>query len=388
MSMNLRLAFSVTFSLAAPAAFAQAQDAPAVDPVLAHFREFRAALDRGDAAAAEAAAQLAYDASEAVNGQRTAVLAINLATLRLDLGKPTAAYAPAQRAHELATANQDSGVDPLVAALVLGRAELAVDGASGAERLREAIGQAERRGDLQNEAYPAAVELARTAFALEQYALAGEAWAASDRVAAGSPSDPAFARGLARTGEGAAIFMQATAESGRGPSTRPAVIARGAARDANAALADALSLLQPFADGGDEGVLTLAQSAYAHALAWQGILRAKMQSQGDELPRAAGEETPPGAAARCAVRLVAEPPPAYPNDALLASGVGAVVIRARTDAQGAIVEHQIAAAIPAGSFSEAVAAVADQWRVEVAPDAAPGCRLDGTQYTPILFVAE
>ena len=70
------------------------------------------------------------------------------------------------------------------------------------------------------------------------------------------------------------------------------------------------------------------------------------------------------------------------------SGVGAVVIRARTDAQGAIVEHQIAAAIPAGSFSEAVAAVADQWRVEVAPDAAPGCRLDGTQYTPILFVAE
>jgi len=53
-----------------------------------------------------------------------------------------------------------------------------------------------------------------------------------------------------------------------------------------------------------------------------------------------------------------------------------------------VIERRIAATIPQGSFSEAVAAVADEWRVEVAADLAPGCRLDGTRYTSILFVAE
>ena len=390
----LRVAIAGSSLVTVSSAFAQAQDAAAVDPVLAHFREFRAALDRGDTAAAEEAAQAAYDASLAVNGPRTAVLAQNLATLRLDLGKPSAAYGPAQKAHELATADDDSGVDPLLAALTLGRAALAVDGLRTAANLRAALAQAERRGELQAEAYAGAVDLARTAFSVKEYETAREAWAASGRLAAGAPSEPEFARGLARTGEGAAIFMQAIADGGGSneddAGTAIVEIARGPARDANAAFTEALGFLQPFAEGGDPGVLTLAQGVYAQALAWQGALRAKLQSQGDEPPR--GERgssgTPSGAGARCAVRLVAEPPPAYPSEALAGSGVGAVVMRVTTDAQGAIVDRQIAAAVPTGSFSQSVAAVASQWRVELAPDAAPGCRRDGTQYTPILFVAE
>jgi hypothetical protein len=63
-------------------------------------------------------------------------------------------------------------------------------------------------------------------------------------------------------------------------------------------------------------------------------------------------------------------------------------MRVQTDARGAIVYSQVAAAIPTGSFSEAVAAVSGKWRVEVEPDSAPGCRRDGTQYAPILFVAD
>ena len=390
--MTTSLLLTVSLSLAASSAFAQPQAPTAVDPILAHFREFRAALDRGDAAAAERA----LDASTAVNGPKTAALALNLATLRLDLGKPTAAYAPAKRAYELATADATAGVDPLMAALALGRAQLAVEGANGATLLGETIAQAERRGDLHSEAYSAAVDLARTSFTLGQYETARSAWATSARLAAGSPNDPAVARGLAHTGEGAAIFMQAVKQGERRPNRAGVpitVIDASAVRDANAAFTEALDLLQPAvdeeADGGDESALTLAPGAYAQALAWQGALRAKLQSQGDDLPRAEYRgRTAPGATARCAVRLVAEPAPTYPSDALLASGFGAVVMRIRTDAQGAVVERQIAAAIPQGSFSEAVAAVADEWRVEVAADLAPGCRLDGTRYTSILFVAE
>jgi hypothetical protein len=63
-------------------------------------------------------------------------------------------------------------------------------------------------------------------------------------------------------------------------------------------------------------------------------------------------------------------------------------MRVQTDARGAIVNRQVAAAIPTGSFSDAVEAVSGKWRVEVEPDAAPGCRRDGTQYAPILFVAD
>lgn len=380
--MTLRSLIGVSLLWASASGYAQ--DAAPADPVIANFREYRAALERGDTAAAETAAQAAYDASVAANGNRTAVLALNLATLRLDLGKPAAAYEPAQKAHELATASPDAGVDPLLAALTFGRAALAVDGMQAAPALVEALKQAERRGDLPTETYSAWVDLARQAFVRRDYEAAREAWAASARLAANAPDRVEFARGLARAGEGAAIFMQAIVEGGGRPGDGGAEISRGAARDANEAFGEALRLLQTYTEDTDPSVLTVGQAVYAQALAWHGALRAKLSLQGEELP--AG--VPPPAGGRCAVRLVAEPPPIYPSEALAESGVGAVVIRVTTDAEGQIVDRKIAATVPSGSFSDSVAAVAGQWRVEVAPDAAPGCRRDGTQYTPILFVAD
>jgi hypothetical protein len=386
--MTLRSMLAVSLALAAPAAFAQPSPAPSEDPVLVYFRESRAALDRGDAAAAEAPAQLALEASKTVNGPRTAILALNLATLRLDLDKPEAAHAPALLAFELATADADSGVDPLTAALALGRAELAADSAAGVARLHEALARAGGRDDLQSAAYSAAVGLARTTFALQQYAAASEAWETAARFVAGSPDNPAFAAGLARAGEGAAIFMDAMQRERPGVEGSPITSIDGrAAREANAALTEALDLLEPLAESA-ESTPTAAQGAYAQALAWQGALRAKMQGQGEALPQDEhAARTASGATERCAVRLLAEPAPAYPSQALLGAGFGAVVMRFRTDDRGAIVERRIAAAIPTGSFSDAVAAVADEWRIEVTRDAASACRVEGTRYVPILFVA-
>ena len=98
-----------TFLIALPTAPAFAQP-PATDPVVAHFRDYRAAIDRQDFAAAETAATAALEASEAGKGSRTAVLALNLALLRLTLAEPAAAHAPAARAHELATSRTETGV--------------------------------------------------------------------------------------------------------------------------------------------------------------------------------------------------------------------------------------------------------------------------------------
>src|SRR5689334_13199465 len=118
------LVATLVCALSSVPAFGQAT---AADPVAAHFRDYRAAIDRKDFTAAEAAATAALEASEAANGSSTAVLALNLALLRLSLAEPARALEPAQRAHELAANNRGSGVDALLASVTLGRAELAAN---------------------------------------------------------------------------------------------------------------------------------------------------------------------------------------------------------------------------------------------------------------------
>ena len=143
------------------AATASAQTGDAPNPVIAHYRAYRAALERNDMAAAEVAAEAALAASEARDGDggRTAVLAMNLAQARLDRGRTREALAPAQRAHGLALSRgAQSGVDPLLASLILGRAELAGDDGNEA-RLVAALEQAKGRSDVHTEAYAAAIAL-------------------------------------------------------------------------------------------------------------------------------------------------------------------------------------------------------------------------------------
>src|SRR5262249_11451287 len=86
------------------AAFAQT---PASDPVMANYHAYRAAMNSGDFAAAEAAAAAALNASETRDGDggHTAVLAENLAVVRLYQHEPATAYAPALRAYRLIQAH-------------------------------------------------------------------------------------------------------------------------------------------------------------------------------------------------------------------------------------------------------------------------------------------
>jgi hypothetical protein len=149
-----------TAALVAVAAVAQAwaqQPAPAADPVVSNFREYRAALERNDLAAAETAAATALTASEQAQGARTAALALNLANVRLALGDNRDALTPARTAHRLAASSADAGVDPRLAALTLGRAELAANEPDGGERLVRAIAAAEADPALGAAAYDAAV---------------------------------------------------------------------------------------------------------------------------------------------------------------------------------------------------------------------------------------
>ncbi|MBC7770712.1 MAG: hypothetical protein H7124_18160, partial [Phycisphaerales bacterium] len=105
-------------------AFCAAAAAQTPNPVLEHYRAYGDALGRGDLIAAEAAAERAFSASQQRDGEggRTAVLALNLATVRMLRQNHSGARAPAELALRL-SAIAESGVDQLAAALVLGRAE-------------------------------------------------------------------------------------------------------------------------------------------------------------------------------------------------------------------------------------------------------------------------
>jgi hypothetical protein len=66
--------------------------------------------------------------------------------------------------------------------------------------------------------------------------------------------------------------------------------------------------------------------------------------------------------------------------------MGAVVLRLKIDAQGEIVDRQIAAAVPSdGGFREAVERVLDGWRVVRHEDSASNCSMEMTAYPAIRF---
>lgn len=102
-------------------------ETPPPNPVVEHYKAYTAALQRQDFATAETEAAAALEASVQAYGDegRTAVLALNLADVRLVRGNLDAAVAPAQKALALAEARGSaSGVDARLARLTLDRAQL------------------------------------------------------------------------------------------------------------------------------------------------------------------------------------------------------------------------------------------------------------------------
>ena len=372
------------------------QSAAPVDPVIAHFREYRAALERNDLEAAEAAAAAALAASEAWSGRRTAVLALNLANVRLDLGESYDALPPARTAHRLATSSADSGVDPVAAALALGRAELAVGQPAGPQRLLDALAAASGQSALETDTYNAAVALGTWAINSDLYAgyeAARIAWATAAPLAHVT-DDPTLARARALTNEGVAIAGAGMDRAAPEAGGRPRTLSPDDAKAANDAFSSALQLLhdRALSDAPSAAGPSPAQQVYAQALAWQAAVLAKMQKRSER------RRSPPspdnGVAALddstlCAMRVIrddAQIP--YPPEALDRYGVGAVVVQLALDADGTTTSATIAAPTPPGLLSVAVAAVMHDWRTQRDPSAAPTCRMPGSVFVPVAFVRE
>lgn len=370
----------------AATAGAAGQSSSPVDPVLTHFREYRAALERDDLPAAETAAAAALAASEAARGPRTAVLALNLANLRLELGPPYDALTPARTADALATASADSGIDAVAAALTLGRAEVGAGDAAGAPRLLAAFTAAGTGSALDIDVYNAAVALGSSAIDAQDYASARSAWSTAVRLAYAT-DDPVFARARALTGEGAAIFLASADRT----ALQAAALSAADAQAANDALATAQRLLLPNAFAEPSGsASSVNQRAYAEALAWQTALLAKAAREGTTLPQPSSLGSDVAAFADdawCRVRTIrSNADIVYPPQALDRYGVGAVVLQMSLDATGAVTQRTIAAAVPPGVLGEAVAKAAIEWRAEKDPASPAGCRMPASAYVNIRFV--
>lgn len=379
---------------------AAAQDG---NPVMPHYRAYQAALDVDDLPAAEAAAELALAASEARDGDggATAALAFNLASVRLLQNKPQQALAPAERAQALAQARgQASGVAPLLADLLLARAQAATDLDTAGPALQRALEAAQAEGLAPEEIYDAAVDLGNYAIKRSDYVLARQGWSVAANYAEGSRYPAAFALGRARTFAAAALAMEDVSRRGRD---------RGQLTVSNAVmvrdeLQEATRLLWPLAEmQSPDGELTLAQSAYAHALAWQSVVRAKIRSDRMRLPPAAREEaqgdgageidTPTGAAAlqpRCHVRFDyrGDIQQLYPRGAAGDGQLAGVAARFRVSSAGEVTDARTVAIVGREAFGRAVDNALSRWRVQRLDSSPPNCRMAMTVILPITFTLE
>jgi hypothetical protein len=379
----LLLAFLLPFA-AAPQA--------AIDPVLVNFRDYRAALERGDLTAAEVSATAALAASEAARGPRTAVLALNLANLRLELGKPYDALTPARTAHDLASASAAAGVDPIAAALTLGRAEIAANQRTGARRLLDAFEAAEGQTALDTDVYNAAVALGRWGNEDNDYAAARMAWGRAARLA-NTTDDPPFAHARAAMSQAVAIARAGFDRSMLGHIGIDWTFSPADQKSANDALSVALLLLREraFSDTPPAGELTPSQTLYAHTLAWQAAVFAKVQSLGDRLPAplTTDADIVISESARCVMRVIRTGGQIeFPREALDRWGVGAVVVYLAVDAEGATTSRGIGAAVPPGVLADGIAAAIGGWRTEKDSSAAPDCVMPTALFIPMHFVLD
>lgn len=356
--------------------------------VVSHYRAYRDALETGDLDAAEAAAERALAASQAeTDAARTAVLALNLATLRLTRGEHASALEPARLALSFAAEHPEASTfNPLMAQLAHGRAWLRVDGEAANPYLWSVLQQAQAVGGLAAEAYPAAVELGVWTIERRRYALASEVWSTAARLAEGSSTDPAYARGQALTWQAASTIVLSRSRDMHARAAMPVLTA----------LNEAVSLLRPLAAAAPpDSPVTLAQSAYAQALAWRSLLRAKL---GDEFDRVQSEEgepgngllypDPPNSDGRplCLTRINPDPLPSYPGDAVEDSNVGAVVLRVQISDDGALTRREIAAVVGGEQFGDAVRAVYERWRVELREGSEPNCQMAMSGLISVTFL--
>lgn len=365
-------------------AAASAQQAP--NPIIQHYRAYQAALEANDLATAETEATAALAASEARDGEggRTAILALNLATVRFQRNDATGALAPARRAlGQAEQRGEASGVPLTLARLMVTRAELAGGDVTAADRLAALLVTAQQEQLDAAEIYDAAVQLGVWGLRQERYDLAQSAWATAGASAEGSRLPAQMARGQARTGEGASILLADVINRRRDAPFSPE-----AATEAFEMLTDAQQMLDPYARTSPDGRVTLGLRTYGEARAWIAVLRAKLQADGQPLPvlrQAQGDadglvelQSNGGGSAPVAPRCLFnvglhDGPSLYPDLAARRGRVAGVVMLLHTNDSGEVARVQTVAEIGMPDFAQALLDPA-VWDVSVRENSAPNCR--------------
>ncbi|HVV33046.1 MAG TPA: energy transducer TonB [Vitreimonas sp.] len=375
------LAFSALIGIALVVGNAQALPN---DPIIENYRAYTAALQQGDMRGAEAPAEAALQASQARfgNGHRTPVLALNLARLRLGLGKARDAVEPATLAFEAAQQlGSESGVDPLMAEITLARAELASVPGRGRDRMATpgsahvlaTLQAAANRHDLDADAYAAATELGLWSLAAQRYDDMRTAYEAAIAHVAGAPRDIAVARAVARIGVATAIAI-------------PGLMRRSglSMNDAYQALTEAMTELWPIVQQESSSVdVTDADKAFARALAWQSVIYGPAHRSGGYQD----VQNPQGGACHYQLHGAGNLDHYYPQRALHRGESGVVVIRATFDGTGKVLHAETVASAPDEDFSVAGQAVVQTLSIVRAADAPPGCTLPRQRFIPVRFSA-
>lgn len=384
MRKSLAIAASVAFLMIGGVS-AQAQ----TDPVSDQYRAYEAALARGDRNGAEAAAAAALAASEARDGDggRTGALAANLAQLRLNQTRPADALAPAQRALRIAESNASSGVNPIYARLIVGQAELASNGDAGQSRILAALDQAQTAGNLNPEAYEAAVVLGEWAVRNQRAQVARDAFERALRFPLGQTDTDNVLRARAHLGIGLALTMIESDPTRRNRTgTRLAVAPDQGPTES---FAEALRLSRPIAEReAATGRMTRSQITYGAALAWA-IARGQRLSALDWIDRGGSSDRRGfsvglnGASASCASMVNPDPVPAYDVGKMRDAIANTVVVRTTTNATGAITDRRVVGAAGDQDFVNAVNTVLPQWGF--GEEACAGARV---VFTPVLVMVD
>lgn len=362
-------------------------ETPPPNPVVEHYKAYTAALQRQDFATAETEAAAALEASVQAYGDegRTAVLALNLADVRLVRGNLDAAVAPAQKALALAEARGSaSGVDARLARLTLDRAQLRSGGPFALDRLEKSVNEAVDVPALAALAYPGAVELALYAGEKRAYGMAGNAWATVVRIlrAQANPNRLLIARAL--LGEASAGII----ELSNGPTSDAAGF-----RKLGYKIVEAMDLTAPEArKPGPTTDLTAPQTLYAQGIAWRTVITAKLASE-NRRPRLAPELKDPiveiggerHGSALCEARVVTPRRPDFPHEERVDGHVGTVVLKLRADETGALEHWAIAATVGGPAFARAVEAVVPTWRLEKEAGAPSDCRMAREFFTAVSY---
>lgn len=370
---------------------------PAPNPVTVHFRASQEAIRRGDLVTAEteAAAALTESVNRYGDGGRTAVLAVNLAQLRLALRQYERAVEPARLALRLSEANQvAAGIDPRFARLLLAQAELPDGGVPGAERLEQAIAAAKHEPQMQADALAASIELGKRALAEDRHRQARVAWATAVDLLEPQSSPNSLPLAQARLGLAAAGILELARTESPGTALNRRLGPTSAYREPAELLVQVIDGVAEQALGArDPEAAPRAQSLFAQAVAWRGVVNAKLRSEHRELRRppepkewaseigAARHALPP-----CDAGVIATPEPRYPPAKFVSGGVGSVVMRMKFSESGHVEESRVEAAVGGASFSESVSDVASQWRLVKRDPAETDCRLARERFLSVTYV--